>query len=187
MKNHLFLQKGNLVLQPVDCIVNAANSQLRQGGGVCGAIFAAAGATQLQQACDWYGCCPTGKAVITPGFRLKAKHIIHAVGPRWVDGQHGEPHQLASCYQAALELALQYHCHSIAFPLISSGVYGYPKKEAWQVAIQCIWSFLRQHPDVGLDVTITVLTDEDLCLGASVLQQVYLWDGEWIGIGSGRD
>jgi len=135
-----------------DAIVNAANSQLRAGGGVCGAIFAAAGEAELSQACRAIGYCPTGQAVITPGFQLPAKFVIHAVGPVWQGGQHGERELLASCYQAALELALAHRLRSIAFPLISTGIYGYPKAEALQVAIRVIGAFLLEH-----DMTVTLV------------------------------
>lgn len=135
-----------------DAIVNAANSQLRAGGGVCGAIFAAAGEAELSQACRAIGHCPTGQAVITPGFQLPAKFVIHAVGPVWQGGQHGERELLASCYRAALELALAHRLRSIAFPLISTGIYGYPKAEALQVAIRVIGAFLLEH-----DMTVTLV------------------------------
>ena len=105
-----------------DCIVNAANSSLMRGSGVCGAIFRAAGARELQAACDKIGHCPTGSAVITPGFGLKAKYVIHAVGPIWQGGNNDEPQYLYGCYQASLDRAAEYNCHSIGFPLISSGI-----------------------------------------------------------------
>ena len=105
-----------------DCIVNAANSSLAMGGGVCGAIFRAAGARELQAACDKIGGCPTGGAVITPGFALKAKYVIHAVGPIWHGGNHHEPQDLYSCYRESLDRAKENDCHSIGFPLISAGI-----------------------------------------------------------------
>ena len=169
MASTLVIQKTSITQLSVDCIVNAANSRLLQGGGVCGAIFAAAGANELQAACDQYHGCPTGEAVITPGFRLKAKYIIHAVGPRWLDGEHGEPDKLYSCYRAAMLLAMGNDCHSIAFPLISSGIYGYPKKEAWGVAIKAIRDFQKEHADYLLDAVIAVLDEASLQLGQSIL------------------
>jgi len=129
----------------VDAIVNAANPDLRQGGGVCGAIFAAAGAQELQQACDRIGHCDTGKAVITPGFRLPAKYVIHTLGPVWQGGKCNERALLASCYRSALNLAKDRGLRSVAFPLISSGIYGYPKEEALAVATDTIGAFLLEE------------------------------------------
>ena len=113
-----------------DAIVNAANEGLWAGGGVCGAIFKAAGHDQLQAACHKIGHCDTGSAVITPGFHLKAKYIIHAVGPRWAGGSHDEPKLLYGAYRRALELAVENGCQSIGFPLISAGIFGYPVEKA---------------------------------------------------------
>ena len=116
-----------------DIIVNAANSNLQAGGGVCGAIFHAAGYSELQKSCDEIGHCDTGFAVITPGFHLKAKYIVHAVGPIWHGGSQGEPQLLYSCYRESLRLAKKYNCHSIGFPLISSGISHRPSEEhSWQ-------------------------------------------------------
>ena len=129
----------------VDVIVNAANTALQMGGGVCGAIFRAAGAQQLQQACDQIGSCQTGDAVITPAFQLQAKHVIHAVGPVWKGGNDNEQQLLASCYRKSLQLAIENGCESIAFPLISAGIYGYPKREALMVATNEIQAFLKQY------------------------------------------
>ena len=141
------IKQVSITTAPVECIVNAANSQLLMGGGVCGAIFSAAGAQKLQSACNKYKGCPTGEAVITPAFDLKAKYIIHAVGPQWVDGKHKEAEKLRGCYRAALNLAMRHNCHSIAFPLISAGIYGYPKDEAWQVAIDTVGSFQKENSE----------------------------------------
>ena len=135
------IEKISITDLETDAIVNAANEGLWAGGGVCGAIFRAAGHQQLQDACDKIGHCDTGSAVITPGFRLKAKFIIHAVGPRYCDGQHDEPKQLYGAYRRSLELAVENDCESIGFPLISAGIFGYPAKQAWQVAIQACRDF----------------------------------------------
>ena len=166
MAGTLRIQKQSITEMDVDCIVNAANRQLRHGGGVCGAIFAAAGARELQAACDALGHCPTGEAVITPGFKLKAKYIVHAVGPIWQGGSHNEGQLLYRCYQNTMKVACAKGCRSIAFPLISSGIYGYPVKEAWRVAIKAI-----QESPYEMDVTIAVIDDRALQLGASILSQ----------------
>lgn len=126
----------------VDAIVNAANTRLRMGGGVCGAIFRAAGATQLQQVCDKIGGCNVGEAIITDGYELEANYIIHTPGPIWEGGNKKEAELLSASYRNSLDLAVRYKCESIAFPLISSGIYGYPKEEALQIAISTISAFL---------------------------------------------
>ena len=148
-----------------ECVVNAANSGLWEGGGVCGAIFAAAGASQLQKACNAIGHCDTGSAVITPAFNLNARYIIHAVGPQWNGGDHGEPQLLYSCYQKALDLAMENNCHSIAFPLISSGIYGYPKEKAWKVALQACKDFIVNNPNYWMDILFAVLDEQHLQMG----------------------
>lgn len=156
----------------VDAVVNAANSHLQAGSGVCGAIFKEAGYAKLQAACDKIGHCDPGSAVITPGFGLKAKYIIHAVGPIWNDGDHGEPQQLYGCYREALKLAVKNDCHSIAFPLISAGIFGYPKDKAWRKALQACHDFLKQNPGVKIDIFFAVLDDTILKLGEKTLQEL---------------
>lgn len=141
----LEIVRNDITKMHVDAIVNAANSRLQQGGGVCGAIFAAAGADKLQAECDRIGHCAVGSAVITDGYALPAKHVIHAVGPVWQGGTHNEETLLSSCYTNSLNLALERGLNSIAFPLISSGIFGYPKDEALRVAISAIGSFLLKH------------------------------------------
>ncbi|MGO1059310.1 macro domain-containing protein [Planococcus sp. FY231025] len=137
--------RNDITKMHTDAIVNAANSSLQMGGGVCGAIFAAAGQRELQEACNEIGHCPTGSAVATKAFRMEAKYIIHAVGPVWRGGGHKEEELLRSAYASSLRLADELECASIAFPLISSGIYGYPKEEALQVAISEIHRFLMDH------------------------------------------
>ena len=173
MASTLTIQKRDITKLQVDCIVNAANRQLKHGGGVCGAIFAAAGAKELQAACDSIGMCSTGHTVVTPGFHLKAKYIIHAVGPRWQGGMHSEAEALYRCYRSAMADAHLRNCHSIAFPLISSGIYGYPAKEAWAIAIKAIRDYQAAHPDYPLDAIIAVIDDQALALGNHILASVH--------------
>lgn len=165
-KTTLTIALADITMLNVDCIVNAANAQLQHGGGVCGAIFAAAGARELQQACDQYRFCPTGEAVLTPGFRLPAKYIAHAVGPVWKGGSQNEEQLLYRCYQNSMKLACRNGCRSIAFPLISSGIYGYPAEQAWRVAIQAI-----QESPCPMDVTIAVISTKALALGNQILAE----------------
>lgn len=129
----------------VDAIVNAANKELKQGGGVCGAIFQAAGAEKLKEACKSLAPIMTGEAVITMGFDLPATYIIHTAGPVYKNGKSGEKEQLRACYLNSLQLAKDHDCQSIAFPLISSGIYGYPKEEAKEVAVSAIEEFLEKE------------------------------------------
>jgi len=128
-----------------DAIVNAANTGLRMGGGVCGAIFKAAGIEELTRACAPLAPIKTGEAVITAGFALNAPFIIHTAGPVYRDGRSGEEELLAACYHNSLALATEHNLSSIAFPLISSGIYGYPKDEALAVATDAINTFLREE------------------------------------------
>lgn len=150
----------------VDAIVNAANTNLQMGGGVCGAIFKAAGAERLQAACNNLAPIKTGEAVITQGFNLPAKYIIHTAGPVYRDGQRGEEALLRTCYINSLELAVKHDCESIAFPLISSGIYGYPKAEALRVATDAIRSFISEN---DIDVTLVVFDKESLSVSEELL------------------
>src|SRR5438552_11308520 len=132
--------QGDITAEEVDAVVNAANQQLAGGGGVDGAIHRAAGRAQLQEACRALGGCDTGDAKATPGFGLPARWIIHAVGPRWRGGGHGEAELLASCYRRSLEVADEVGARSVAFPAISTGIYGYPAEEAARIAVGTVSS-----------------------------------------------
>ncbi len=145
-----------------DAIVNAANTQLLMGGGVCGAVFSAAGPDKLERECRRLAPCPVGRAVITGGYGLHARYVIHAVGPVWRGGGQGERELLAGAYLSALELARERGCRSVAFPLISSGIYGYPKSEALQVAVDTIREFLNREE---LDVYLVVFDRRAVELG----------------------
>lgn len=171
--------RQDITRMDVDAIVNAANTELLMGGGVCGAIFNAAGASRMQAACDRVSPINTGGAAITPGFDLPAKYVVHAAGPvyhHW----NGEENKrlLRSAYTESLKLACAYQCESIAFPLISSGIYGYPKDEALQVAISAIRDFLVNFEmDVYLvifDKTTFEISETLLCAVESFIDDNYV-------------
>ena len=145
--------RNDITKLEVDAIVNAANSGLKAGGGVCGAIFAAAGAERLQAACDKIGFCATGDAVITPGFDLMARYVIHTVGPIYGKNPAREEDELFACYARSLALAKRKRLKSIAFPVIASGIFGYPKTEALRIASKAIRAFLEENE---MDVYLVV-------------------------------
>lgn len=163
------LIRGDITKLRVDAIVNAANRALAPGGGVCGAIFAAAGYDKLERACRAIGGCETGGAALTPGFALPAKYIIHTVGPVWQGGGHDEARLLKSCYRNSLRLAREHGCGSIAFPLISAGIYGYPKAEAMRIAAEAVREFLAED---DLDVTLALFERGEALLGQELLGEV---------------
>lgn len=142
--------QGDITRLSVDAIVNAANSALRRGAGVCGAIFAAAGARELQEACDRIGACAVGDAVATPGFALPARWIIHTVGPVWSGGNSGERELLATAYRRSLEVAEEVGARSIAFPAISTGVFGFPADEAASIAVATVRAYDGAVDDIRL-------------------------------------
>ena len=156
----------------VDAVVNAANEGLRAGSGVCGAIFSAAGKDVLQDACDEIGYCSTGGAVATPGFALNANYVVHAVGPRWRGGNEGEPALLASSYQQSLERARELGCRSIAFPLISSGIFGYPKEGAWRVALSTCMQWQVDNPACDLSISFCTISDSMAEQGIRILNEL---------------
>lgn len=163
------IKKASITRLGVDAVVNAANEQLLEGGGVCGAIFAAAGSAELQTACDALSPCKTGSAVITPAFGLKNnKYIIHAVGPVWKGGKNREAIKLYSAYQKALALAEENHCESIGFPLISAGIYGVPLDIAWRKALQACISYCCDH---DMEIVFAVPDKEIREMGERIFQE----------------
>lgn len=166
------IHKNDITNLTTDAIVNAANSYLAAGGGVCGAIFAAAGRARLEKECAKLGHCDTGNAVATSACDLPNKLIIHAVGPRFRDGMHGEPEQLYSCYRCSLELAVENDCHSIGFPVISSGIYGYPQTEAWEIALRASRDFIGKNPDYEIDIVFVSKDREMVELGKRILKNL---------------
>jgi O-acetyl-ADP-ribose deacetylase (regulator of RNase III) len=158
MTDRIEIVEGDITSLEVDAIVNAANAELRPGGGVCGAIHRAAG-PGLAEECAALGGCETGEARITGGHDLPARHVIHAVGPVWHGGDRGEPEALASCYARALEIAAAHGLESIAFPAISTGVYGYPPEQAARVAVRAVADTLPRTP--GIRRVLLVAFDEE--------------------------
>ena len=149
--------RNDITKVTADAIVNPANRNLLQGSGTSRAIYQVAGEQELTAACEAIGYCEPGRAVCTPAFGLPAKYIFHAVCPAWQGGGFGEAEQLAGAYHSALELAAEYHCESVAFPLLSSGNYGYPKEQAFRIAVDTITQYVMEH-----DLTVyLVLYDRD--------------------------
>ena len=143
----LELVEGDITRQDTEAIVNAANAALRPGGGVDGAIHRAGGPA-IASACRRHGGCPTGEARITTGGNLNAKYVIHTVGPVYQDGSHQEPELLASCYRESLKLASAQGIKSLAFPSISTGIYGYPIADAAGIALKTVTGYLAHHPEI---------------------------------------
>ncbi|MBU0489577.1 MAG: O-acetyl-ADP-ribose deacetylase [Bacteroidetes bacterium] len=161
---------GDLTQQNVEAIVNAANNALLGGGGVDGAIHRAAGQGLIEE-CRTLNGCETGDAKITKGYNLLAKHVIHTVGPVWRGGMRNEPELLASCYRRSLDVALENGIKTIAFPNISTGVYGFPKPEATKIAIQTVFDFLNSHNEIER-IVFVCFDNENYSLYASNLGEI---------------
>lgn len=164
--------RNDITRMHVDAIVNTGNRQLCAGSGVSGAIHKAAG-PQLLAECRTLGGCNVGEAKITRGYQLPCKYVIHTVSPVWRGGSCGEREQLIFCYQKALELAVEHHCRSIAFPMIGTGAHGYPKAQALRIATDTISTFLLDHvPDNDLDVYLVMFTKESLSVGSKLFADI---------------
>lgn len=166
----LVLKQGDITKEEVDAIVNAANPSLLGGGGVDGAIHRAGGPEILEQ-CQKLGGCQPGDAKITTGGRLKAKYVIHTVGPIWAGGKEDEPKILASAYRRSLEVASENKCKSVSFPSISTGAYGYPIAEAAKIALRTIVDYLKTHPEIE-EVRMVLFTYDDFQVYARELRQM---------------
>lgn len=167
----LELIQGDITEQDTEAIVNAANEALIPGGGVDGAIHRKGGPAILEELRSKYSGCPTGQAVITGGGNLKAKYVIHAVGPKYKDGKSGEAELLKSAYQNALHLALKHNISSISFPALSTGAYGYPLKEAAYVALNAVIEFLKTYDQPKI-VRFVLWGEESFNIFKSVLEQI---------------
>lgn len=169
MNPRIQLVYGDITKCEVDAIVNAANTSLLGGGGVDGAIHSAAGPGLLGE-CEKLNGCKPGHAKITKGYRLKARHVIHTVGPRWRGGDHNEPQLLRDCYRSSLELAQKHGLKTVAIPNISTGIFGFPKDEAAKIAVATVTDYTASH-DLPQKVIFVVFDEENLHLYEKLLKE----------------
>lgn len=171
MREKVEIAEGDITKLAVDAIVNAANSSLLGGGGVDGAIHRAAGPELLAE-CRTLGGCATGDAKITAGYKLPARHVIHTVGPVWHGGSRGEPELLRACYRNCCRVAHENGLTSIAFPAISTGVYGYPKRPACRIALEEAKAALASYPELG-KIIFVAFSPEDAEIYRETMQEVF--------------
>jgi len=171
----LVLVQGDITKEKVDAIANAANSGLRGGGGVDGAIHRAGGPSIMEE-CRKIGHCPTGKAVVTGAGKLPAKYVIHTVGPIWSGGKENEDELLASCYRESLKIASEKAAKTVAFPSISTGVYGFPIDRAARIALKTILEGLEKHPDIQ-EVRMVLFSEGDLATYRRALEEIRVNSG----------
>ena len=170
------LLQGDLTKEDVDAVVNAANNRLLGGGGVDGAIHRAAGPDLLTE-CRTLGGCETGEAKLTKGYGLKARHVIHTVGPVYKNGKSGEPEKLANCYRKSMQLATEYGLTTLAFPAISCGVYGYPIRDASRIALRTVAEYCEAHPDIE-EVRFVLFGDKDLAAYQEAFEELRRQTGD---------
>lgn len=174
------LVQGDITQEDVDAVVNAANKSLLGGGGVDGAIHRAAGPDLLEE-CRTLGGCETGDAKITKGYRLKARHVIHTVGPVYKGGTKGEHEKLAGCYRRSLEVASKNGVQCLAFPAISCGVYGYPIEKACRIAIETVTDYCGSHPEIQ-EVRFVLFAEKDLAVYKQALETCKKGNAEYARI-----
>lgn len=165
MAGNIRLRRVKLTDVAADCIVNPANNRLRRGSGVCGEVFREAGSEQLSAACAAIGSCEVGEAVVTPGFRLKSKYIIHTVSPVWHGGFHHELQKLYCCYGKSLLAAQEHNCHSIVFPVLLTGSFNGLASKAWKVAIEACRNYLEEAGDYDMDICFAVADRDSYDIG----------------------
>jgi len=173
MIQHIKIEQGNILKFDGDAIVNPANIALKGGGGLCGQIFEAAGDAELTKVCDEINYCPFGEAVVTSGFKLPAKHIIHTATPIYGDHHGHEADILKSCYWESLRRAEELKMTSIAFPLLSAGIHRYPKDEASQIAFEALHEYFEDNPKSDIKVTFFAYNDEDKVICEKALARAY--------------
>ncbi|MDO4478532.1 MAG: macro domain-containing protein [Lachnospiraceae bacterium] len=167
----LTVKRSDITQMKTDAIVCPANIGLFEGAGICGDIFREAGADRMTDACDIIGRCEVGASVISEGFKLKCRYVIHTVGPQWVDGQHGENELMYKAYRSALDMAMQYDVHSISIPLLAVELYDYPKEESWRQGLQAAIDF-QKETDYELDIQFVVPSESTRKLGREILDEL---------------